>query len=180
MMNSPEFQARGFKWIGIDSGTEMSERCFAHFQDKHANSKNGFELWGDYERAMLGYLKWIRDLPFHVLVTALASEEEDDNGAVNYWPMVKKKSLAKHLPSLFDHVMCGVRTTVQNQPGGIPRVERYVVTEEVKGWHGKVRDPRNRLAAVERCDNITELHARMAMSDADYADYKLKMAALAK
>ncbi len=168
MIGLPEFKEAGYNWIAIDSVTEMSERCLDHFQAKHVGNKNGFELWGDYERAIIGWLKWVRDLPVHVLVTSLAGEEEDDNGMTNYWPMVKMKKVAKHLPSLFDHVMCGVRQTKAGENGAMPTVTRYIVTEEVKGWHGKVRDPRNRVKPVEKCSNIVELHKRMAMSEEEY------------
>ncbi len=174
MLRTPEFKAMGYAWLGIDSLTEMSERCLSHFQKFHedkARAENkkadGFASWGDYERAMVAYLKWVRDLDLHVLVTALAAEEDDDNGVSNYWPAVKMKKLAKHVCGLFDHVFCGIRKTVE--VNGEPRVARFLVTDEVKGWHGKTRDPKQRLRPIERVASVVELHTRMAMSEADYA-----------
>jgi hypothetical protein len=174
MLQSQEFKDAGYKWIGIDSATEMSERCLQHFQKKHEGSKDGFAVWGDYERAMIGYLKWVRDLPYHVLVTCLAAEETDDNDATHYWPMVKQKKVAKQLPALFDHVFCGIRKTVpdpRDPTGAAVRVGRFFVTDEVNGWHGKTRDPRQRLKPVEKCSDITELHTRMALPDDAYDTY---------
>lgn len=178
MLRSPEFKAMGYAWIGIDSLTEMSERCLSHFQRQHeekaaADNKkmDGFAVWGDYERAMIAYLKWVRDLDLHVLVTALASEETDDNGATHYWPMVKMKKVAKHVCGLFDHVFCGIRQTVEAQDASgntKVRVVRLVITDEVKGWHGKTRDPKQRLRPIERCSNVLELHNRREMPDADF------------
>jgi|GEM_PF-1346064 len=181
MLKDVDLKAAGFNWIGIDSVTEMSERCLQHFQKLHEDlaassgkKMDGFAVWGDYERAMIGALKWVRDLPVHVLVTALAMEEDDDNGQTHYWPMVKMKKVAKHIPALFDHVFCGIRKTVElEQPGGglDARVARFIITEEVKGWHGKTRDPRRRLKPIERGASILNLHQRIAMSDADFAAY---------
>jgi hypothetical protein len=179
MLRGIDLRAEGINWIGIDSLTEMSERCLGHYQKvsddaARATGKkpDGFAVWGDYERAMIGYLKWVRDLPVHVLVTALAMEEEDDNGSLHYWPLLKMKKVAKHVPALFDHVFCGIRRTVETPlPDGTTatRVARYLITDEVKGWHGKTRDPRQRLRPVEHTGNIAALHKRMAMSEEDFA-----------
>ena len=68
--------------------------------------------------------------------------------------------MSKHVPALFDHVLCGVRITDTNDQGK-PKVQRYIVTDEVSGWHGKTRDPRNRLKPYEKSDDITELLTRM-------------------
>lgn len=174
MIRTDEFKNAGFQWIGIDSLTEMSERCLAHFQKLHEDQAtggkkvDGFAIWNDYERAMLAYLKWIRDLPMHVLVTALALEEDDDNGVTHYWPMVKMKKVAKHVPSLFDHVFCGIRKTTEDETGLNPRIHRFLITEEVKGWHGKSRDPHHRLRPIEKGANVVALHERMAMDEDAY------------
>ena len=126
IIKSKDFADAGYKWICIDSLTELSEQLVAHLEKEHEHSANGFQMWGDYNRIMLGALKWIRDLPLH------ATEKNDQ---------------------------------------GTPRVRRYVVTDEVSGWHGKVRDPRNRLKAYEQVDDITALFARMAMPDDDHDTY---------
>ena len=103
----------------------------------------------------------------HVYVTCLAKEEKDANDVTQYWPLVKGSGVSKHVPAIFDHVMCGVRTTEKNDQG-LPKVKRYVVTDEVSGWHGKVRDPRHRVKPFEQCDDITQLLDRMIMNDEEY------------
>ena len=161
-LTHPEFlKTQGYNWVAIDSLTEVSDRLMEHLERVHEGSKNGFEKWGDNSRMMTGVLKQIRDLPVHVFVTCLAKEEEDANGVTQYWPLVKGNAVAKHIPAIFDHVFAGVRTTEQAESGP-PRVVRWFATDEVSGWHGKTRDPQQTLAAVERCDDITELLARMA------------------
>ena len=152
-----------YNWLAIDSLTELGERLIEHLEVVHAESKNGFVLWQDYSRLMTGSLKWIRDLPVHVYVTALAKEEKDANDVTQYWPMLPGAAVGKKVPALFDHVMCGVRVTEVDQ-NGRPRVKRYIATDEVSGWHGKARDPRGRLEAYEACDNITSLFKKMSMT----------------
>jgi hypothetical protein len=167
-LSKPGYLAEhGYNWIAIDSLTELSERLIEHLEKVHAGSGNGFAMWGDYQRLILGALKWVRDLPIHVYVTCLAKEEKDGNDVTQYWPLVKGQSVSKHVPAIFDHVLCGVRVTERNDKG-TPKVKRYVVTDEVSGWHGKVRDPRGRLKAFEAVDDVTALLERMTMSDAEY------------
>ena len=84
----------------------------------------------------------------------------------HYWPLVKGASVSKHVPALFDHVLCGVRVTDTNDQGK-PKVSRYIVTDEVSGWHGKTRDPRNRLKAYELCSDVTDLLDRMVGDNAE-------------
>lgn len=161
MIGTEEFQAQGYKWIAIDSLTELSDRLMEHVEEEHKGSANGFAMWGDYNRLILGAIKWVRDLPVHVYMTSLAREEEDDNGMVHYWPMMKGKGAAKQIAGMFDHVFCGIRIT-ETQPDGSPKIKRFLVTDEVKGWHGKSRDPYGRMKPIEKGDDITELLARVA------------------
>lgn len=153
-----------YKWIAIDSLTELSERLIEHLEAEHKGNNNGFQMWGDYNRLMLGALKYVRDLPIHVYMTCLAKEENDANGVTQYWPLVKGSAVGKHIPALFDHVFCGVRVT-DKDAAGVPKVKRYVVTDEVSGWHGKVRDPLHRLKPFEPCEDITELLTRMTAKE---------------
>ncbi|NCW67097.1 MAG: hypothetical protein EBV86_00805 [Marivivens sp.] len=171
MIASDEFKSAGYKWIAIDSLTELAERLIEHLEVEHKHNNNGFQLWADYSRMMIGTLKWIRDLDMHVYVTCLAAEEVDANDTTQYWPFVKGQKVAKQIPALFDHVLCGVRTTEKNE-NGMPKVSRYVVTDEASGWHGKVRDPRNRLKPYEKVDDVTELLTRMSMPDDEWEKYQ--------
>lgn len=164
-MATPEFREMGYKWVMVDSLTEVSDQLMAYVEEIHKGSKNGFEKWGDYGRLMLGAVKWVRDLPYHVVVTALAKEQEDDNGQTHYWPMVQGSAVMKQLPGIFDHVFCGVRVTSGDKDK--PSVTRYVVTDEVRGWHGKARDPRKRLKPIEQTSDVTALFEKMSMSDDD-------------
>jgi hypothetical protein len=167
-VESSSFAAAGYKWVMLDSLTEVSDRLIEFLEPKYAASKNGMQMWGDYGKFMLGTVKRFRDLPHHVLVTALAKEESDDNGGTDYWPNIKGGSV-KQVPGMFDNVFCLIRATSGDRTN--PKVDRYVVTDEVRGWHGKARDPRRRLRAVEKCDDVTDLFVRMEMPDSDFEKY---------
>lgn len=169
---TPEFREQKYAWIMIDSATELSQRCMADVETEVGDSKNGFEKWGLYERKITAALKWIRDLEMHVVITALAAEETDDNGVVNFWPMLVQKKVQKLIPALYDHVFCLVRKTTENN--GKIDVRRYIITEQVHGWHGKSRDPYRRLSATENTDDVTELLERIYMTQEQYNDFLKK------
>tara|TARA_R110000851_G_scaffold45939_5_gene112160 strand:+ start:599 stop:1393 length:795 start_codon:yes stop_codon:yes gene_type:complete len=167
---SADFKAAGYKWIAIDSATELSQKCFADVEHELGDAaKNGFEKWSLYERKITAALKWVRDLDMHVLITALAAEETDDNGQTNYWPMMVQKKVQKLIPALYDNVFCLVRKTSEQK--GKVSVRRYLITDQVGGWHGKTRDPHRRLSAAEECDDVTDLIERIYMTKSEFAKY---------
>ncbi|HJL53215.1 MAG TPA: AAA family ATPase [Arenicellales bacterium] len=170
MMSTPEFKKLGYNWLAVDSLTELSDQLMEHIDVEFKDVTNGFVKWGEYSRLMIGALKWLRDVDMHIYMTCLVSEEADDNGNVNYWPLVKGNKIAKQLPALFDHVFCGVRVTDGDKTA--PTIKRLVITEEVRGWHGKSRDPRGRLKPVEQCDNVITLLKLIRSDEASYEKYR--------
>lgn len=170
MIESEEFKAQGYEWLMVDSLTELSDMALASVEATYGNDekKNGFKVWGDYASLMLGACKWVRDQPYHIVVTALAKEESNDNGEVEYWPMVKGSAVQKQLPGIFDCVLCGVRTTQVEVSSGTSKVRRFIITDEYKGWHGKVRDEHRRLKSVEEVSDITELFEKMDMAQEEF------------
>lgn len=169
MMKSDEFKSAGYKWVAIDSLTELSDLCKRHCelegeeqrQREGKEKADGFAIWNNYNASLIGALKWVRDLDYHVLVTCLAKEEEDANGKLHYWPMVQGKGIMKQIPGIFDNVLCGVRSAEADPSTGRPRVKRFFITEEAMGWHGKVRDPIGAAEPVEYTDNITDIFKKM-------------------
>ena len=174
-IRSPEFRKKKYKWIGIDSLSELSDYSYKHAEAEaiqvaeKAGKKehNGFAAWGNHTAQMLGACKAVRDMPMHVIVTALAKEGKDSNDETEYWPMVAGKQLMNQLPGIFDCVFCGIRATSEDD-NGKRRVVRYLVTDEVRGWHGKARDEGRRLKPVEKTGNVVELFKRLDMSEDDY------------
>lgn len=179
MISTPEFKAKGYKWIMIDSLTELSDLCFAAAEEEAAKPENlsrdgkvnGFAVWEEYSSMIIGACKWVRDLPMHVIVTALAKEGDDENGNKEYWPMVKGKQAQTQLPGIFDYVFCGVKV-LETPTEGSPKNIHYIVTDSYKGWRGKARDEKRRLRPVEREHDVTKLFDRMEMPDDQYENYK--------
>jgi hypothetical protein len=158
-MDTDDFRNAGYKWIMLDSLTELSDRLIQHLEVEYRDSRNKLAMWGDNQRLMLGSVKWIRDLPYNVVVTALAKEETNDNGETDYWAMIKGASIQKQLPAIFDNVLCGVRVTDGDRTN--PQIERFLVCDEVRGWKGKVRDPNRKIEAVMRTADITDIFKLM-------------------
>jgi hypothetical protein len=169
MLKTKEFADAGFNWIAIDSLTELSERLVEYLEDHNKKSMD-IGLWNDYARAMLGALKWIRDLPIHVYVSCLAKEEKDANDITHFWPHVKGQATSKQIPALFDHVFCGVKNV--DNSSGKPRIRRFIISDEYNGWHGKSRDPLNRLKPVEEVDDVTELLHILSLDEEEYKQYR--------
>ena len=159
-INKPEFEKLGYKCLFIDSLTELSDLLMLHMEKEHQGNKNGFQIWGDYARVMVAAMKWLRNLNYHVTVTCLLAEETDDNGGVTYQPLVKGSKVGKHIPAIFDHVWCGNRTT-STGPDGELVVRRFLITDNVRGYFGKSRDPLRSLSPIEETGNVTDLFKKM-------------------
>lgn len=165
-MQSPEFKAMGYKWVMLDSLTELSDMVMqwatvkAEREAVEAGKKvNGFDLHKDYSARMLGSCKFIRDLPYQVIVSALAkSKEIEETGEIEYWPMVQGNQVAMQIPGIFDHVLGGVmRTMKPTKEAPTPETKRYIVTGKYGGWQGKTRDEHNSCAVVEETGSVIDI-----------------------
>jgi hypothetical protein len=176
-ISTREFRTSGYKWIMVDSLTELSDLLMAEVEERHKGSKNGFEKWAEYARLLIGACKWLRDQPFTVIITALLKESTDENGGITYGPLIQGNAVGSKLAGLYDFVFAGVRVSGNDKTAA--KSIRYIVTDEVRGYVAKSRDPKRRLKAVERCDAIPLLIERIDMSDGDYDSYTKAMAAAA-
>lgn len=178
-LRTDDFKEAGYKWIGIDSLTELSDmsmqyadQCAEDEAKKQNKAKNGFTVYAQHGTQIIGACKQLRDMPCHFLVTALAKESQDDNGNIDYWAMVTGKSTQQQLPGIFDNVFCAVRHTASGTQNTDGKVIRYIITDEYKGWKGKVRDEKRRLSAVEQTGNIVNLFKKMDMNDEEFEQRK--------
>ena len=106
-IQTDEFKKNEYKWIGIDSLTELSDmsmayadKCADEEAEKNNKAKNGFAVYAQHGIQIIGACKQLRDMPCHFLVTALAKESQDDNGNIEYWAMVTGKSTQQQLPGI--------------------------------------------------------------------------------
>jgi hypothetical protein len=173
-MMQQDFKDMKYKWVMLDSLTEAADLCFKHFNDKAY--KNTWDLYGDYGAALLGAVKWLRDLPYHVIVTSLVKEDKDDNGLPEYWPMLKGNLVQRQITGIFDNVLGGISRTKYADDDEMrvkPITDRFFVTNRVGGWIAKVRTPYpERVKPVERADNgVPFLIKKMLMDEASWAKY---------
>lgn len=160
---SDDFKSRGYKWIGIDSLTELSDLiwAWAHAEAAKTPTKTGatnkFDVYVHYNDAMIRACKFIRNLPLHVCMTSLVKESVDDNGAHEFVPLMKSMQVSRQLAGLFDLVWGLVKESETQPGGGETKIKRHVVTDEVGGWQCKSRDPMRVLKPIEDTDNVCEL-----------------------
>lgn len=161
-INTADFKAAGYKWIMLDSLTELSDMVHSEIEAEVSRSgkNDGFKVWGDYGKAMLGALKWFRDLPYEVIVTALVKEDTDSDGRVIYLPLVKGQAIQRQIPGIFDNVFALIKKE-KRLPDGKAEVHRFVVTDEVHGYPSKYRSATVRLEPVEQGGDITQLFKKM-------------------
>jgi hypothetical protein len=93
-----------YKWVVIDSLTEVGQNLVEKLKADFPDRKDGLVLWGEYAQAIRGVIKSFRDLPsYNVLFTALAIDERDENGKRTIAIDLNGK-ISQQLPQYFDEV----------------------------------------------------------------------------
>lgn len=174
-IRSPEFREAGYNWLAVDSITELSRRAFNEANAENPDKNNNFKPYQIYSQKIDPLIGDLRDLPIHTIVTALAAEEQDDNGKTHFWPMLHQKSKQKKYIGDFDLVCALVtKTETQKVQGGKDKMalRRYMLCDQVHGWHGKNRDPHGRIRPVEDGTDVPELVKRMMMTKEQFEKTK--------
>lgn len=92
-----------YETIVFDSLTE----CQKLFKDEIVGNRDQLKIqeWGLLANRMLKFIRMIRDLPFHIVCTALADKNTDDQGAiVNNLPQFEGKKTANEIMQYFSAV----------------------------------------------------------------------------
>ena len=110
-VTSDDFRNAGYKWVAIDSFTELSRRAFTEATMENDNPKDGFKKYELYTQKIDPMINDLRDLPIHVVCTALATESKDENGMTNFWPMLHQKSKVEAFCGTFDVVAALINKT---------------------------------------------------------------------
>ena len=93
-----------YKWIFIDSLTEISQNLVEQLLLVYPDPKDGLKMWGDYAIKSRALVKTFRDLPgYHVVFTALEIEDKDENNRRYIRPDMQGKT-GKQLAAFFDEV----------------------------------------------------------------------------
>jgi hypothetical protein len=181
LISSNEFKQAGYKWLMLDSLTELADLCMEWatakvIADAAATGKkvNGFDKWETYREKMIGACKFIRDMPYHVCITALAKDSEDEDGNALHLPLVLGNAVQAQLPGIFDNVLCGTTRKIKATETTPARTERIIVSAQLNGWQGKVRDEHRVVQPVEVTGDVTDI-----LDKIDTAEKKAALAPIA-
>jgi hypothetical protein len=93
-----------YKWICIDSLTEIGQNLVEKLKKQFPDKKDSINMWGEYSTAMRSLIKAFRDLNnYNVIFTALSIDEKDDNGRRQIAIDLNGK-ISQQLPQYFDEV----------------------------------------------------------------------------
>lgn len=125
---SPDFQQAGYRWVFIDSLTEIAARCAEDLQRKYPSKSDSFKLWGEYNQVMTDIIKTFRDLPgVSVVFTCLVNVEKDDAGRRFPMPDISGSGLKQRLTSYFDEVLVLDRITINTGSPEAPIPQEMLV-----------------------------------------------------
>jgi phage nucleotide-binding protein len=98
-------QRKKYKWIFIDSLTEVSQNMIEKLQKEYPDKSDTLKLWGDYSNLSRALVKNFRDLSFYnVVFTALEAESKDNDGIRFLHPQMQGKIGREQLAGFFDEV----------------------------------------------------------------------------
>lgn len=167
MMLTKEFKDQGYKWIMVDSITELSDMVMEYATAqaeatavKTGKKVNGFEKFATYNQLFLASCKFIRDLPYHVVLSALSVESDNEDGAREVYPNVQGAKMRSQLMGIFDNVLAGVKVSVKGEDGKVS-IKRYVITDDIRGYHAKVRDEKRRVLPIEDTASIVDVLSKI-------------------
>jgi hypothetical protein len=152
-LKTADWQAR-FKWIFIDSLTEIASRCVEDYQRRYPDRKDSFNLWGGYMDTMTSMIKSFRDLAaYNVVFTCLETVDFDEVKRRFVGPDIQGRILKERLTSYFDEVF--YMTSLPNEAG---EEQRVFFTQPRPGLPGKDRS--GKLAPVEH-PNLAHIKAKI-------------------
>jgi len=135
-----------YKWIFIDSLSEISQNMIERLQQEFPDRKDSLVLYGENAKRMRSLVKSFRDLPgYNVVFTALSVVDKDENNQRFIGPSVVG-SFADKLPAFFDEVFY-LYVEKNNETG---EASRKLITEKTDKL--MVKDRSGSLAAVEPAD----------------------------
>lgn len=138
-LNSDDARKK-YKWIFIDSITEISQIVVEKLKLDYPNAKDAFPMWGAYSEQMRALIKALRDIPnYHVVFVCLPTKEKDELGKTIMGLDVQGK-IGHQLPGYVDLVMyLGVK---EEEVG---KKKRFLVTQ-----------PSDKLIAKDRSGKLNQ------------------------
>lgn len=93
-----------YKWLFVDSLTEISQIVIEKYQKIFPERKDALVMWGEYAKEMRSLIKAFRDIPnYNVVFTALAKTDKDDGGR-RFQSIDVSGAIASQAPAYFDEM----------------------------------------------------------------------------
>lgn len=129
-----------YKWIFIDSLTEISQNLMEQLHAEFPDRKDSLPMYGENSKRMRGIIKSFRDLPkYNVVMTALSEIDKDENGS-RFTTISLVGKMAQLLPGFFDEVF------YYHQEKTDDGLKRFLVTQ-----------PSERVVAKDRSGKLDKL-----------------------
>jgi len=113
---TPQFKEKGYKWLFIDSLTEIAARCEQEQKSKFPDKGDSFKKWEEYNHEMTTIVKAFRDIrDYNVVFTCLEAFAKDKDDILRVIPDMQGTQLKNRLTSYFDEVFYMERV---RQPDG--------------------------------------------------------------
>ena len=136
-------EARGIKWVCLDSISEIAEVVLAHEKSENKNAMRAYGMMADQ---MTNLIRAFRDLPGrHVYMTAKEERVQLDDGSMVYGPSMPGKNLTQGLAYFFDEVFA---LRVHTDEEGT--IQRWLQTSANGSYTAKDRS--GALELFEPCD----------------------------
>jgi hypothetical protein len=125
---SGTFQAAGCRTIVVDSLTEIQRMMRDEIMAGRENYADfSMKDWGELTERMRRFVRLLRDLPYHVVATALASVTEDDTGTRYIIPQFQGRAIPNEIAGYFSVVGYVFKREVENEEGEKEILHRVMV-----------------------------------------------------
>lgn len=95
-------EARGIRWVCIDSLSEIAEQVLSH---EKARTKDGRKAYGEMQDIMAKMIRGFRDIPGkHVYMSCKTERIQTETGALLWSPSMPGNKLSQQLAYFFDEV----------------------------------------------------------------------------
>lgn len=119
-------QIKKYRWIYIDSLTEIAQIFITGLHLEHPDRKDSLVLWGEYAKRIKTFIKMFRDLPhYNVVFTALAAINKDETGK-RFCGVEIQGKIASQIPAFFDLVL--YLSSKENEETGL--IDRFLLTQK--------------------------------------------------
>lgn len=93
-----------YKWVYLDSVTEVSQTVVAMLNKQFPDRKDSIVMWGENTKMMTALVKNFRDLPkYHVVFSSLVKVDKDENNK-RHTGINASGRIADDMPAWFDEV----------------------------------------------------------------------------